>query len=221
MSALLIALSTDQTQDVDQEIEDVDREIQEVDREIQEVDREIQEVDQQRHNLMAQAFLQVYGLTEFRPKQITKARFVMACSEGRLVLAKWMMQINSGKLNMERSTAYYAACRNGHVHVAEWLFPDGTLNSEAMIDNFIFVCTVGYLQVAQHMYKNCFISTGDIMTTITAYMKACKHNQRTVADWLHSLHPRMLIHHYNKHTHQLQYSIIQSKHAKPEAWQRN
>ena len=103
------------------------------------------------------------------------------CADGRLADATRAIRLNPNTDVGEY--AFYKACRNGHLRVAQWLLrakPDISANNETA---FQYACVNGHLRVAQWLLRvkpDISISTDNEIT----FRWACSNGHLRVAQWL-------------------------------------
>ena len=114
--------------------------------------------------------------------------FIVACSYGRLNIAKWFattFQITEAEAKSNSNSAFLFSCEKGHLDVAKWLHATFVMTEqEAKIYNsvaFRWACRYGHLEVAKWLHSTFHITNNAFYE---AFQDACVDEHYNVTRWL-------------------------------------
>lgn len=110
--------------------------------------------------------------------------FTLACREGYLKTAQWLVPVLSD-LNIQvryDKQSFILACTNGHLKVAQWLYNQKWYTNESWLlsDSFVGACSKGQLEVVKWLKT--------VMKEIPlelVFAQACRYGHLEIVEWLY------------------------------------
>lgn len=117
--------------------------------------------------------------------------FQLACRNGHLEVAKWLVSLNQGiDVHARQNWAFTTSCFNNRLEVCKWLRSlDKGIYKQIPANAFVHVCENGHLDVAKWLLS---LDEGDDATNAhakisVAFQNCCCDGRLEVAKWLWSL----------------------------------
>jgi len=103
-------------------------------------------------------YKKIYEKTNFDINKNLNYFFKVACSNGHLNLAQWLLTLNiNSDIHYDKNLFFKLACSNGHLHIAKWLYSINE-NIDIRIYNdtcFKSACYYNYIEIIKWLAELC------------------------------------------------------------------
>jgi ankyrin repeat protein len=125
-------------------------------------------------------------------RETLRKKFIVACAEGNLILAKELTKtynLETGDARSEDNAALRFACLNGHISTAQWLVETFKLTTDdARSDDnsaLRWACASGFASTARWLIETFSLTSGDVRSANNAALRwACQKDHASTVQWL-------------------------------------